>query len=301
MISKRTKVVAKYMSFYSKYSIVLYIHKRLGIRFLGTEKLVSCWYVMTSDKKMDGKTEEGKRDDYIYREIHKYSVDPIEEWKQLLKHVLEIFKKQTIDVLSMAMDAFVDQNISIIDFLKSNVKTVEECSLYQGNNINVNKHTAYLLDNLIVTNELNSYLLIKNVNFKGKIPKNLEELYIYNSQWIGFKRLLEIDCKNVILRKNRISDKQWNLFIKKWISMETNQNLEYLELDYRELDKFRNRVLHDIPYEVVSEEVSRIMTCSYNETQEINGGIDIRRIDGKTATFFVLLSEWGDNFLMCVH
>ncbi|EFO98791.1 hypothetical protein CRE_30501 [Caenorhabditis remanei] len=113
------------------------------------------------------------------------------------------------------------------------------------------------------------------------------ELYLPNSHWIGYERLLEIDCKSVILEKNRISDEQWNLFIKKWIAMETNKNLEHLELDYREIEEFRELVLHDIPHEVMDGGVKRVLKTRFNQTQEINEGIDIRRIDGKTVTFFV--------------
>ncbi|EFO93993.1 hypothetical protein CRE_09803 [Caenorhabditis remanei] len=163
----------------------------------------------------------------------------------------------------MTMDAFVDQNVSIIDFLKTNVKSVEECNLYQRDrDINVDEHAAYLLDNLNVIDELNCFLHIKN---------------------------------------NLITNKEWNVFFKKWIAMEINQNLRSLELDYSKLDKFRNRVLHDIPHKVVSEEVSRIVPCRYHKAQKINGGIDIRRIDGKTATFFVLRSRLEESFFMSIY
>ena len=43
------------------------------------------------------------------------------------------------------------------------------------------------------------------------------------------------------------------------MTMETNQNLEYLELDHRDLDIFRDRVLYDIPHEMVDGGVKRIL------------------------------------------
>ncbi|EFO99301.1 hypothetical protein CRE_20661 [Caenorhabditis remanei] len=104
-----------------------------------------------------------------------------------------------------------------------------------------------------------SYLHIKNDNFNGKIPKNLKELHIDNSQWIGYERLLEIDCKSVILEKNLITNKEWNMFFKKWIAMKTHLNLEYLEIDYRDIEKFRALVLHDIPHEVMDGGVKRVL------------------------------------------
>ena len=68
---------------------------------------------------MDGKTADEEDDGYIIeRTVYKYSENPVEEWKQLCIYVLDIFKKETVDVLLMTMDAFVDHNVSIIDFFK---------------------------------------------------------------------------------------------------------------------------------------------------------------------------------------
>ncbi|EFO98787.1 hypothetical protein CRE_30500 [Caenorhabditis remanei] len=302
MTSKQAKTVTKEMVFNSKYALCLSIDKTLGISINGTNNRVSCVYGMTSDKRLDGKIEEDKRNRFITRNVFKYSNNPIEEWKQLCKHVLEIFKKQTIDVLTLYMDEFVDHNVSIIDFLRTNVKSVDVCYLFQSEEENdVDEHAAYLLNNLKVNNELHSLLHIKNDYFEVKIPKNLKELNLHNSHWIGYERLLEIDCKSVILEKNQISDKEWNLFLKKWITMETNQNLEYLELGNRQLDIFRIHVLYDIPHEVVDGAVKRILKIRFNQTQKISGGIDIRRIDGKTATLFVYRIFGKNRFAMSVH
>ncbi|EFO98706.1 hypothetical protein CRE_19513 [Caenorhabditis remanei] len=297
MITKRTKGIAKQMSFYSIYSIDLYIRNTPEIRIDGgTKDVVS--YVMTSNIEMEGEILEI---DGLVRMIFKYSKDPVNEWKLLIKYVLEIFKKQSIGVLKMSMNTFVGQNVSIIDFLKANVKSVDECGLYQWDKeIDVDNHTAFLLDNITIISELNLYLCNNNDDFNAKIPKNLEKLYVESSQWIGYEKLLDIDCKRVILEKNLILDEQWYLFIKKWIAMETNQNLEYLELDYRDFEEFRHQVLHDIPHEVVDGGVKRTFKTR-NETEEMSGGIDIRRIDGKTATFFVHREFEVKYFGMSVH
>ncbi|KAF1758961.1 hypothetical protein GCK72_015421 [Caenorhabditis remanei] len=299
MISKRTKGIAIHMSFYPKYKLELYIHERLEIRLHGTNDVVSCFYVMTSNEYMDGKIMEKSFGRYITRRVFKY--DPVDEWKHLFKYVRELFKKQAIDVLTMTLTGFVHQKISIIDFLKANEISVDECNLYQRDKqINVDKHTAYLLDKIKIISEL-GLDVYNNDDFNGNIPKNLQELRIYNSKWVGYERLLKIDCKSVILEKNRISDKQWNSFIKKWMTMDTNQNLEHLKLDYREIDKFRALVLYDIPHEVVDGAVKRILKTRRNETEEISGGIDIRRIDGKTATFFAHRAFEIEYFAMCIH
>ncbi|KAF1758963.1 hypothetical protein GCK72_015423 [Caenorhabditis remanei] len=298
IISKRTKGIAKQMSFFPKYSMGLFINETLDIMFCGTGDMVSWFYAMTSDIKMDGKIEEDESDGCIIRRVFKYSKDPVEEWKQLFKHVSEIFKKQTIDVLRITMDSFLGQNVSIIEYLKVNMKSVDLCYLFQTNYINnVDKHTAYLLDNIKIISELTHYLYTENYDFDGKIPKYLQHLCIYNSQWIGFERLLEIDSESVVLKRNLISDEQWNVFFKKWIAMDTHLNLQYLELDYRNIEQFRALVLNDIPHEVVDLGVKRVLKIIHDETKEISGGIDIRRIDGKTATFFVHYT----GFSMSVH
>ncbi|EFO95899.1 hypothetical protein CRE_23275 [Caenorhabditis remanei] len=167
MTSKRAKKITKKMAFYSKYSVQLCVDKKMGISINGTDELVSCLYVTTSDTQMDGKTEE--------------------------------------------------------------------------------------------------------------------------------------DCKSVILGSNWISVEEWNSFFKKWIAMETNLNLECLQLSRKHLETFRALVLHDIPHEVVDEGVKRILKTVRNRSTVVNGGIDIRRIDGKTATFFVRSPGWTRNIWMCIH
>ncbi|EFO88056.1 hypothetical protein CRE_15129 [Caenorhabditis remanei] len=293
IISKRTKGIAKQMSFYPRYAIELFINETLEIRLHGTKNVVSFFYVMTSDEKMNGKIEEKQWGRFITRREFKYD-------------------SVTIDLLSMTIDVFIGQNVSIIDFLKANVKSVDRCILSQiDNDIHVDKHIAYFLNNMKINSELCSDVYIKSINFNGKFPSILKELYINNSQWIGFEKSLNIDCKSVIfmknqtrnvnLRNNHIFGEQWNSFLKKWIAMETHVNLEYLELEYRDFVDFNADVLYDIPHEVVDKGVKRVLKTRRNKTKKIRGMIDIKRIDGKTATIFVyrVLSE--KRFAMSIH
>ncbi|EFO91086.1 hypothetical protein CRE_01497 [Caenorhabditis remanei] len=259
MISKRTRTVAKSMNFFSKYSIDFYINETLDVRLYGTKVMVSYIYVMTSDIKMNEKSEEKKQNGNIIRKVYKYSKDPVKEWKQLSTLVLDIFKKQTIDYLSMQMDAFVD-HISIINVFKATAKLVDDCFIYQlDQQNNVDENAAYLLNNVTISNSLETWLHIKKYFFDGKIPKNLKELYINDSRWIGYEKLLEIDCKNVILKNDRIWEKDWNSFFKKWIAMKTNFNLECLQLSHKHLETFRAHVLYDIPHKVMDGGVKRVL------------------------------------------
>ncbi|EFO98709.1 hypothetical protein CRE_19520 [Caenorhabditis remanei] len=157
---------------------------------------------------------------------------------------------------SVFLDVFVDKNVSIIDFLKTNVKSVNDCNLFQWEDKNyVDEHAAYLLENI------------------------------------------KIDSVKVIIGTHRISNNEWNLFFKKWIAMETHLNLELLAFDFKLIEEFKGLVLYDIPHEVVDEGVKRILITYRDEKTEINGGIDIRRVDGKTATFF----SNSNSFSMSVH
>ncbi|EFO90162.1 hypothetical protein CRE_01491 [Caenorhabditis remanei] len=94
MISKRSKGITMQMSFCVRYSIELHIHETLEIRFLGTKSEISCSYVMTSNKEMDGRVVETECGRHINRNVLKYSDYPADEWKQLCQHVLEIFKNR---------------------------------------------------------------------------------------------------------------------------------------------------------------------------------------------------------------
>ncbi|EFO88058.1 hypothetical protein CRE_15132 [Caenorhabditis remanei] len=231
LISNWTKQITKSMNFYPEYSVALDINKILKIAIRGTDHIVSCIYEMTSKKNLDG---------------------------VIGKHVLDIFNKQTIDTLTVDMVEFVNYNVSMIDFLKTNEISVNKCSLFHWDcNINVDEHAAYLLENIKINNEFNFYLHIKNVNLDLKIPKGLTKLKMINTNWIGYKQLLEIDSVTVNVHKNRTSYNDWNLFFKKWISMETNLNLELLDFVFESMKEFKDGVLFDIPYEVVDKRVKR--------------------------------------------
>ncbi|KAF1758967.1 hypothetical protein GCK72_015427 [Caenorhabditis remanei] len=300
MISKRSKGITKQMTFYSKYSIQLSIGEELEVTITGPKYMTQCYYIFTSKEEMSGKVEDNAFQGWNEILVWKYSNNLVEDWKQLSKYVLEIFKKQTIDLFSMMLDTFKDHNVSIIDFVKSNAKSVDDCHMFQAEDKNnVDEHAAYVLENMKITFELLLCLHIKSDDFISKIPKDLKKFTILESQWVRYERLLEIDCKSVVLEDDQISDEEWNLFIKKWIEMETNQNLKYLEIDHKELDVFRDRVLHDIPYKEIDGEVKRTFTTNINETLEISGGIDMQRIDGKTATFAVSFST--QRTAMIIH
>ncbi|EFO93960.1 hypothetical protein CRE_09811 [Caenorhabditis remanei] len=236
------------------------IGKELEVTVVGPKYMTQCFYIITSKEEKSGKVAENIWNDWKQLLVWKYSNNLVEEWKQLCIYVLEIFKKQTIRVFSIALDVYVDQNVSIIDFLKTNVKSVEKCHLYHLEEKNdVDEHAAYVLENIQITFELLLCLHIKSNDFILKIPKELMELTMIKSQWVGYDKLLEIDFKSVILKENEMSDEQWNLYFKKWITMETHLNLEHLELDYRDIEEFRALVLHDIPHEVVDRGVKRIL------------------------------------------
>ncbi|EFO84996.1 hypothetical protein CRE_02734 [Caenorhabditis remanei] len=214
MISKRTKTVTKKMTFSSKYAIDLGIYETMEIAINGTNGLVSCIYLLTSNERMDGKVGEYENNGFIERKVYNYSKDPVEEWKQVCKYILDIFKRQAIDVLSMTMDVFVDQNVSIIDFLNTNVKSVNGCNVLQLEEENdVDEHAAYLLENIKVNNKFQSNLDTKNVNFDMKIPKNLKEFYIKKADWIGYDKLLEIDSVRTHSMIDESFEKMYNFYL----------------------------------------------------------------------------------------
>lgn len=296
-MTKQAKTVAKLINTNSKYTIDTWIDKCMTIWIDGTNTLIT--YEITSDESKNGVIEEDEWEDNIHRKIFKYSKNPVDEWKMIYKYLSELFNKKSMKVLRFTIDALVDQNISTIDFLKANLKSVDECVLFGSDgDKHVNGHVAYFVDNIKINDTLELILENKNDNFDGKTPKNLQELYISDSGWIKYKNLLEMDSKNVTLSSSRISNEDWNLFLKKWIAMETNLNLEYLQFDYSGLIEFRDLVLYDIPREVVDREVKRNLKIGRNTTKEISGGVDIKRIDGKTATFFV---SWIGSLAMSIH
>ncbi|EFP05081.1 hypothetical protein CRE_15055 [Caenorhabditis remanei] len=261
MISKRTKGLTKQMSFLSRYSIQLGIDKELDIVIDGNwkKKKTGFFYIITSDETANGKMEENDwlQEKSYERFSFKYSENgQIEEWKLWMGRVAEIFNMESMKTLTMYTDMY-DME-SIVDCLKTHVKSIEMCSMSEKEAGKTNgEQVAEIMNNILIKKELNLFLSPLNNDFDARIPKNLKMISIKDAKWVGYEKLLDIDCRKLVLDESLLTNEDWNSFIKKWIAMETHLNLQFLEFYLSSIEEFRRLVLHDIPHEVIDEEVSR--------------------------------------------
>ncbi|CAL2034782.1 unnamed protein product [Caenorhabditis brenneri] len=164
---------------------------------------------------------------------------------------------------------------SITDWLKSQQKTVEtlnivsELSSY-GNDV------EYLLSNVKATKSMR--LVIDNKrNFKWDelLPKNLDLLSVEASNGINYQQLLRMNCSNIILSKSKLTSRQINLFLKRWMASESHLNLEAFEINIKNHEAM-NTIL-DLPHQKVRYENGRVFENDRVGMYQVFDGIEIKQ------------------------
>lgn len=307
VISSKTRRIAEMMSLSLPYSLDIHIENEPVIILYGP-KYSSC-FAITADLERSEKIDDYELDGKMERRVFKFSADIVQGWEFYFNLISGIFKNQSINVLWMYFDSFPDQNKSITDLLKS--KPIDVC---YASEVRPHKYreedVTYFLNNITINHSLDIAIFCQNRNFDVRIQENLDLVVLKEAEWLTIEKLLEIDALQLIIREHRLKIQEWNLFMKRWIAMETHLNLKYLDFDFGNWEEFTEKVLADIPHEVIDRRVSRLLVCHYNGTavsdegynmRSVNGGIDIKRRDGTTATFFMDVGDWSFVVAMSVH
>ncbi|CAL2034929.1 unnamed protein product [Caenorhabditis brenneri] len=177
-----------------------------------------------------------------------------------LKHIYESYGyinrilNCAIKKLVYIPSPFIDGK-SIIDWLKNQQKSVEDI-LIQSDPSSYDNDVKYLLSNVKATESLR--LLIDNkqhFRWDELLPKNLGLLCVDALNGISYQQLLKMNSSNIILSKSKLTSRQINLFLKRWMASESHLNLESFAVNI-ENHEAMDTIL-DLPHQKVRYENGR--------------------------------------------
>ncbi|EFO91983.1 hypothetical protein CRE_14432 [Caenorhabditis remanei] len=140
--------------------------------------------------------------------------------------------------------------------------------------------------------------------YKDILVQNWDGLILGHNDVImhmEFDDLLLMNSKEISIRSRDIKDKMINQFLKHWIRG-SNPRMEVIQLDIldgRFLDI--NAILKGLNFHEIPLDQVRLFTKpATEETIEIVGGYDIRRVNRSVGTFKIEQREEGGAFTFCV-
>ncbi|EGT41996.1 hypothetical protein CAEBREN_16715 [Caenorhabditis brenneri] len=196
-------------------------------------------YTLTSNESEDDKiTTKGEK----VEELRKYTDNKLESLKKICCCIREIFGFD-FDCFDFHMEQDSHQNRLITDWLKSVQESVRGAGLhsYERNQNNL----KYFLKNVKITKLLEISPIV-NENCHIDLPQNLEYLSIKNVNFVKLGQILKMNCKNIILENTNLTNHDAFVFLKKWISMKWNLNLEYFQIGVD--SPSISAILQDLPY-----------------------------------------------------
>ncbi|KAF1750268.1 hypothetical protein GCK72_016815 [Caenorhabditis remanei] len=205
-----------------------------------------------------------------------YSEDVIDEWMNLVKTVIEIFKFVE-HIVIFYIDKFPTKNKSIVDFIKSLTPSIEICEFH--GNTETDEDVEYFLNNLNVT-EFVGFNLKLSDRFTFPQDNFLEGFTIDPGNWLTFDKILRL--KGSEFYDSPITNQELNQFLILWMTSQCHQNLEYLLININDPQSLDT--IFDLAFEKMNPNVERIGRLSNNATVSLKGGIDIKRNDRMTGT-----------------
>ncbi|EFP06834.1 hypothetical protein CRE_11203 [Caenorhabditis remanei] len=273
LASSKSKKIAKYF-FYQHlscgYRLWLEIEEELRLGIIGTENIY--YFKLISDKTKDGHREE--------RNLFKYSEDPLSDFKKYVEYAIDNFC-WPVSQLYLDLGAFIAQNKSIIDWLKPHVEPFTYFSLHSD--IISDEYVSYFLNHI----EVDSYLDINTKmsdNFQLILPRSIKTFEIHQSNFVTFDQLSSFDCELITLYNTKISNQELNQFFKNWMTSKSNINLQTFSIHIENMESLDT--ILNLPHERVDPGTVRTFR-RWIHPFLVTGGIDIKRDDGKIATFLL--------------
>ncbi|EGT54011.1 hypothetical protein CAEBREN_13293 [Caenorhabditis brenneri] len=277
MVSKRSQTIVKTFSkpklrnkfnlefrFVNNYELSVE-NERMKCEFIFTSSGYNEFSVIYTDRKR-------------FDTIQKRTENKFDEFKKICIIVLDIFESNR-KMLHYDINADTNENRVIIDMLKS--KSFESCHIYDDKG---NDHDLkYLLDNLEFSKKF-AIFSIRRDYVPTDLPKNVRSLSLGNARFLKLEQLMRLECTRIWLGLTNLTNNDINVFLKSWMSSESNLNLEQLEIGL--LSSTTDDILLNIPNEF------------RDETRLLPSGVDIKRNDGMTARIQFI---GGHTMRMHVH
>ncbi|KAF1750354.1 hypothetical protein GCK72_016903 [Caenorhabditis remanei] len=291
MTSSKSRIILKYLlraRVNLKYTLLVNTFNEPKITLFGSDTYFDCQ--LSSDKLRTGITEyfEGQNGLKCNR-IWAYSENVIMDWMRLFKTVMELFNFQR-HVVILCLDTFPDQKKTIIDFMRSQLPSVNYCGFH--GKIVADQDVEYALKNINVTKYLDFKCKLSN-NFKLKISNTLEKITVTDGNWLNYNQLIQLKAYELEIKGSKITNVELNAFLISWMLSECHQNLVRLEIQVN--DPETRGVILDLPHEIMDNDVIRKGRTVKNKMFRLRGGFDIKRNDGATGTIYFKMD--GDQLM----
>ncbi|EFP02012.1 hypothetical protein CRE_22839 [Caenorhabditis remanei] len=296
MASSKSKVIMKCFlknDKNMKYRLVVSTSKEPKVSLFGSD---TCFdYILTSDQSIHNKMDYAIFQDSLkYDILWVYSENLILDWMKLFKTVKELFSCRCSGVLFLP-DSFPEQNKAVVDFMKLETAEIDGC-LIRGETENY-EDIEYFLNNINVTEHLEIYTKLSD-RFQIKRNTPLKGIVIHFGNCLTFNQLLQLDGLDIDIRKSNFTNIELNAFLLSWMASSSHRNLKRIKIPINDFESFET--IFDLPHQVIDPKLIRQGKTSDNEIIQLQGGADIKRIDGAIGTIYFVLENDQMMLIMIV-
>uniref|UniRef100_A0A1I7UV28 FBA_2 domain-containing protein n=2 Tax=Caenorhabditis tropicalis TaxID=1561998 RepID=A0A1I7UV28_9PELO len=200
-----------------------------------------------------------------------YFDDKIHGFKVITEFICSLFRKDVSKVYLLSSLNPSDPQ-KIMEWVIGRQKSIQSFHIQCENTSDT--VAEYLLDNVNHANK--AFIDLKlTTNFKANFKFDGERFDILQGLWFTLDNLMSINCCILFVKGSRLTSKEINTFLKHWMSNDLKFGNIFIEMDAFNLEMF-----DEIPVIKRSNDVKRIM----DQTLAVDGGFDIKRNDGVTAT-----------------
>ncbi|CAO4382812.1 unnamed protein product [Caenorhabditis nigoni] len=281
--SKRCLSYAKLKKFRSNHLIIIlekYPHLLIDYED-------NCYvFIMTDEKEKDRKKEKviDDSDGVRYETVYVYSENVMEDFNKLYAYASSVMNKK-IKCLSFHVDLLEGKIEESVEWGKQRFPEIERIHIH-GSNV-PQKDVQYVLDNITPTFRLR-LMAETNEKLPLKIEGTFEQLRIETGSWITVDHAMNFNYPCVTLSGTNITNQELNLILKNWIDMKCHLNTKQLEINLMDKENFLDTVLENIRYEIGDPIVPVDPDHSL-----VEGGYDIKRIDGLKASIYICEAPEG--------
>ncbi|EFO95941.1 hypothetical protein CRE_17594 [Caenorhabditis remanei] len=220
--------------------------------------------------------------DHLNGYIMSYWENTTEGSKVITDYVTNLFNIDVSDIWASK------QSFHIIQHVISRQKTPLKNVSYSDSSATSSEEMTYILKYCGSMSRLSMHLKPpQNFRFTEKFPK-IDCLDISDGEWVTSDNLLSMDGIDIHLDNAKLSYSDLNVFLKHWLSGGCPR-LKLFCARTGSVDILQ--VLDGLIHNAVFVENSREYTSPFGYSRILSFGVDVRRVDGVTAT--VCLQETG--------
>lgn len=281
--SRQCKLIIKTFSknrIHKNYGIILKIDRNAEIRF--SQNRTNYSFTLTGEIEKDDTRHSFVHDRigqcetlYVYSDAENLTKECI----QFFMNITEIFNVG-VNLFLVYLNQFKELHPTFLDWLNTNFQTIDKLEVH------VCKETVAHLEKI-----MNNLTIIKKVHIASRksgecaynIPDHFESVIISHGGWVKLEQLFSFKASQIHICNSELTNADLNVFLKSWVNMECNQNLKSLEVEMLNPDDMET-VFQGVPHTIGNPD-----RTAYRgpDRQQLDGGVDIKRQDGLSASLFV--------------